>query len=106
MVARTEDGEQMKINLMNFLAEGEENAITTRALCTILGWNSREVTLCVNALRRSGKVICSSERGYFLPADLSDVQHFYRQMQSRQREIAKAAQSARAYILEHGGNIK
>lgn len=95
----------MKENLFGFLSDGEENAITTRELCKLLGWNSREVTLCVHALRRSGKVICSSDKGYFLPSCLHDVVRFYRNMTSRQKEIEKAKQSAKTYIQDHGGVI-
>lgn len=95
----------MKVNLVDLLSEGEENAITTRELCKLLGWNSREITLYINALRRSGKVICSSDKGYFLPSCLHDVERFYRHMTSRQKEIEKAKQSAKNYILDHGGVI-
>lgn len=95
----------MKVNLIGFLSDGEENAITTRELCKLLGWNSREVTLYINALRRSGKVICSSDKGYFLPSCLHDVERFYQNMTSRQKEIEKAKQSAKTYIQDHGGVI-
>ena len=95
----------MKINLIDFLSTGESEAITTQELSKLLGWNKREITLYINALRRSGEVICSSISGYYLPSCLADVERFYRQMTSRQNEIEKAKQSAKKYIEEHGGTI-
>lgn len=94
-----------RVNLIDLLSEGEQHAITTRQLSKLLGWDSREITLYINALRRSGEVICSSDKGYYLPSCLYDVERFYSQMTSRQKEIEKAKQSAKAYILSHGGVV-
>lgn len=95
----------MKLNIIDLFSEGECNAITTSQISKLTGLNQREITLYINALRRSGEVICSSEKGYFRPSCLYEVERFYRQMTSRQKEIEKAKQSAKAYIEEHGGKI-
>ncbi len=95
----------MQLNIINLLSEGENNAIKTSEISRLTGLNQREVTLYINALRRSGEVICSSEKGYYLPSCLYEVERFYRQMTSRQREIEKAKQSAKNYIEKHGGNV-
>lgn len=95
----------MRISILDLISEGEENAVTSSELCRITGLNQREVTLCVNALRRSGNIICSSGNGYFLPSCLHDVEKFYRQMTSRQKEIERAKHSAKEYIEKHGGYL-
>ncbi len=95
----------MKLNIIDLLSEGEENAITTGQICNITGLTKREVTLYINALRRNGEVICSSDKGYFCPSCLCEVERFYRQMTSRQREIEKAKQSAKDYIRKYGGKV-
>lgn len=92
----------MKLNIMNILSEGEENAVKLNQLSKLLNMSGRDITICINALRRSGEVICSSSQGYFLPSSVDDVKRFYRQMTSRQREIEKAKQSAKKYIESCG----
>lgn len=93
------------LDIMSILSEGEENAVKVRQLSKILDLSGRDITICINALRRSGEVICSSHQGYFLPSTVDDVKRFYRQMTSRQREIEKAKQSAKRYIEAHGETV-
>lgn len=93
------------LDIMSILSEGEENAVKVRQLSKILNMNGRDITICINALRRNGEVICSSHQGYFLPSTVDDVKRFYRQMTSRQREIEKAKQSAKRYIEAHGETV-
>lgn len=93
------------LDIMSILSEGEENAVKVRQLSKILDLSGRDITICINALRRSGEVICSSCQGYFLPSTVDDVKRFYRQMTSRQREIEKAKQSAKRYIEAHGETV-
>ena len=85
-------------DLTNFLTQGEENATTAQELATVLGWNRREVTAEINALRKSGTVICSSGKGYYFPADKNDVQAFVRHMHSRIADMRSATQSAERYL--------
>ncbi len=92
--------------LMTYLSEGEENAITARALACILGASEREVTRCINGLRCGGAVICSTGDGFFLPSSVQDVEKFCRTMRSRQKEIERATKSALDYLKENcGGDI-
>ena len=93
------------LDIMSILSEGEENAVKVRQLSKILDLSGRDITICINALRRSGEVICSSRQGYFLPSTVDDVKRFYRQMTSRQQEIEKAKQSAKRYIEAHGETV-
>ena len=93
------------LDIMSILSEGEENAVKVRQLSKILDLSGRDITICINALRRSGEVICSSRQGLFLPSTFDDVKRFFRQMTSRQREIEKAKQSAKRYIEAHGETV-
>ena len=95
----------MKRNVIDLIPEGEQNAITARELSRILNCHRREITLAINALRCSGEVICSGNKGYYRPACVQEAMRTYRHMTSRQREIAKAAKSAKEYIQNHGGDV-
>ena len=95
----------MKCNIIDFIPEGEQNAISARELSQLLHCHRREITLAINALRCGGEVICSNTHGYYRPTCVQDAARTYRHMTSRQREIAKAAQSAKEYIQNHGGDV-
>ena len=70
------------LDIMSILSEGEENAVKLCQLSKILNMNGRDITICINALRRNGEVICISHQGYFSPSTVDDVKRFYRQMTS------------------------
>ena len=95
----------MKLNLIDFIPEGEKNAISARELSQLLHCHRRDITLAINALRCGGEVICSGNSGYYRPTCVPDAMRTYRHMTSRQRQIAKAAQSAKTYIQDHGGVV-
>ena len=51
--------------LTDYLSVGEENAITAKDLAKYLGWNERDITITVNALRKQGTLICSNTQSGF-----------------------------------------
>ena len=91
--------------LTDYLSVGEQNAITAKDLARLLGWNERDVTITINALRKQGELICSStQSGFWLPADDRDVEQFVRQMQGRIKDMQRAMKPAIEY-LNGGGDI-
>lgn len=90
-----------KPNIISYLHIGEENAVTGKELCKLLGLTYRELTFQIRELRIKGEVICSSGVGYWLPSNVDEVRHFCRHMTSRQNEIERAKQSAQKYIERH-----
>ena len=91
------------LKLTDYLSVGEENAITAKQLAKYLGWNERDVTITVNALRKQGTLICSNtQSGFWLPADDRDIEQFVRGMQSRITDMQKAMKPAIEYL--NGGD--
>ena len=91
--------------LTDYLSVGEQNAITAKDLARLLGWNERDVTITVNALRKQGELICSNtQSGFWLPADDEDIKSFVRQMNGRIKDMQKAMKPAIEY-LNGGGDI-
>ena len=91
--------------LTDYLSVGEQNAITAKDLARLLGWNERDVTITINALRKQGELICSStQSGFWLPADDRDIEQFVRGMQGRIKDMQKAMKPAIEY-LNGGGDI-
>ena len=58
----------MKCNVLDFIPEGEQNAISARELSQLLHCHRRKITLAINHLRCNGEVICSNTHGYYRPA--------------------------------------
>lgn len=94
----------MNLTLMEMLKEGENNAITARDLAKYYGCDPRVITAQIHILRKSGKVILSSNNGinngYYLPANRAEVEHFARTMHSRLKNIKIATLSAEKYLSE------
>ena len=99
------------LKLTDYLSVGEENAITAKQLAKYLGWNERDVTITVNALRKQGTLICSNtqsgfwQSGFWLPADDRDVAEFIRQMKGRIKDMQRAMKPAIEYLKNGGGDI-
>ena len=92
--------------LTDYLSVGKQNAITAKDLARLLGWNERDVTITINALRKQGELICSStQSGFWLPADDRDIEQFVRGMQGRIKDMQKAMKPAIEYLKYGGGDI-
>lgn len=78
------------------IGSGEENAVSCRTLEQLTGLNSRDVKRCIEDLRRRGTVICSSNRGYFYPERLHELQSFILRELRRAYSIRRTLESAEA----------
>ena len=66
------------ISITDYLWRGEVNALSTQELCEIFDCKPTELKACMQAERRTGKIICSSNKGYYLPQDDTEVISFYK----------------------------
>lgn len=97
-----------KLNVLDFLSTGAENALTAKELQALTGYKTlRHVTQEIHNLRVRGVAICSDNnykcQGYFLPANILEVERCDRQMKSRIYKIQKAKKSLEDYIYLNGG---
>ncbi len=86
--------------IIDFLAVGAENAVTGKELAKMLNCHERDITMSINALRKSGVLICSNGSGFFLPKGDEDIKNFIRQMRSRITDMEKALKPAEDYLKE------
>ncbi len=89
-----------KGKITDYLSVGAENAITSKELAKIYGCHERDITSSINALRKSGVLICSNGSGFFLPKNDEDIKNFTRQMRSRITDMEKALKPAEDYLKE------
>lgn len=74
------------------LAEGAENARTSKEICNLLNITIRELTHAVARERRAGAPICAGTgtiKGYFLAASQDEMQRYCNSLLHRAGEIHK-----------------
>ena len=76
------------------IQSGEENAVRCKVLEEVTGLTGREVKSHIEALRRAGTVICSSNSGYFYPARRYELESFIVKERRRANSIRRTLQSS------------
>ena len=84
-------------SLLELIGTGEQNAIHQGELVRITGMPSREITMQIEQLRRSGAVILSSHNGYFKPETMLELTEYINRERSRARNILKTLRTAEEY---------
>lgn len=89
--------------ISNALRTGESNAVSLADMCIISGLDNRNTRLVIEDMRRKGAVICSSECGYFYPADRSELSRYVNRESSRASSISQTLRSAEKLLEEWKG---
>lgn len=89
--------------ISNALRTGESNAVSLADMCIISGLDNRHTRLVIEDMRRKGAVICSSECGYFYPADRSELSRYVNRERSRANSISQTLRSAKRLLEEWKG---
>ena len=90
--------------ISDLLHAGVENALTLRELVQLTGEDERSIRRRIQQERKEGKLILSDcQRGYFLPAEESDVRRFIGSMSRRAKEIAAVSRAAEDALLKLTG---
>lgn len=84
-------------SLLELIGTGEQNAIHQGELARITGMSSREITMQIEQLRRSGAVILSSHNGYFKPETMLELTEYVNRERSRARNILTTLRTAEEY---------
>ena len=94
------------MEVLKYIPEGRENAVTAETLATLTGCDERTVRGEIKRLREQESVMIlssSRSRGYWLPGeeDLEQVREYANMMRSYARECEKSALAAERWLLEH-----
>lgn len=91
-----------KINVLDYIPFGINNAITAKELSKLLGKNERDITRNIHYLRKTGEFITAvhagESQGYFRPTNDYEVLMFVKDMSSRIRNMEQARQPALDYL--------
>ena len=83
--------------IYDLLGTGEQNAKHQKDLVRLTGLSVREITISIEFLRRSGKVILSSCNGYFKPETMEEVNAHICRERSRANNILKTLETVEEY---------
>lgn len=95
------------MRISDLLKCGEENAIHGDELARMLNMSGRNLRKAIENERIAGEAILSSEKGYFLPSDVTGVQElktFLALFQSRRKTTDKVIKTAKKHLkrMEEG----
>lgn len=81
------------------LPSAESDAVSMSDLACLMDISERDLRSLVERMRRDGIAVCSSDNGYWLPADddkgQQDIERTARRLESRARSQLKTAQRMR-----------
>ena len=89
--------------LLEYIPTGRENAVPAKELARRAGYkDARSLQADIHNLRVNGALIFSTTEppgGYYLSQDKQEAVCFVRSMEGRQKQIGRAIQAAKAYIV-------
>lgn len=95
------------MSVSKYLRHGEQNAVSMDDLSRLLGLSPRACRKAVEAERLTGKLILSSERGYFLPGvgetGRAEIVRFQRRTAARVRTGQAILRSSRRVLKKWEG---
>ena len=90
------------MNIIDYIPDGINNAISLNDLAVILQADTRTVRQMVHNARKNGAVICSTcdndNGGYYIPRDVAEAVPYYKQQLSRINSATAALQSVIDFI--------
>lgn len=92
--------------ILNILQKGENNAKSLTELRHIVGGTERDIHRLIESLRRNGSVICSSEKGYFLPETEGELRAYVHKEHSRAKSIFRNTRAAAVALAKWGDSDK
>lgn len=69
--------------LTDTIPTGQDSALPMYHLAMMHGLSARKMRLAVENARRDGILICSSDRGYFMPETVFELQEYARRTSAR-----------------------
>ena len=93
-----------EMEVLFYIPEGKKNAISRGALAASAGYSDRHVREIIAQLQQKGYMICnmSGGEGYFVAADLDEIEAYYRQEQARAVSIFKRIKPMRQVLKLNG----
>lgn len=75
--------------------KGKGNGIHLQELEKITGLDNRALRKVIESIRRSGVCVCSDENGYYLPANVNELERYIKRVSKTARSTFFTLQTAR-----------
>jgi glycerol-3-phosphate O-acyltransferase len=97
----------MKINIIDYIPTGRDNAINRKQLCTITGLPDRLMRHEIEKARRDYAILNIDGSGYFRPADgeFDLIQKWLRQERNREKSVRDSTRGAEKVLLGRNREI-
>ena len=94
------------MNIIDFIPQGKENAVTRSYLATVLGLPDRTVRRLIEDARNEGAFICNDGEGYFIATEIGEIERQYRVDRARALSTLKRLKAMRRCLRRAGRNVK
>lgn len=95
-------------DIIDFIPEGEENAISQAELAALLNCSKREVRALIFCARIEGALICScpdaARGGYFRPRTNAEIRRFLAFCEHRINSTKQSIKGAKRFLRKGGFN--
>lgn len=85
------------------LPRGANNAVPMVDLARVSGLSERGVRKSIENMRRNGSVVCSNDKGYYLPENQLELRDYVRRMSKRAETTFLCLRGARALLRKFDG---
>lgn len=94
------------MDIMQFIPQGEANAISRRDLAAATGLSDRGMRECIEQARHNGEIICAATHGgYFRPDTIDDIERAYWQDYTRAKAILHRLKTMRHILKREGREV-
>lgn len=94
------------MDIMQFIPQGESNAISRKNLTALTGLNDRAVRECIEQARHRGEIICAATHGgYFQPDTIDEIERAYWQDYARAKAILHRLTPMRHILKREGREV-
>ncbi len=89
------------MNIIDYIPEGKDNAITRETLCELTGLKDRVVREAISQTRRDTAIINNQDgRGYYKPSNKEEIERYIQQESARAKSIFWCLRGARKALKE------
>jgi biotin operon repressor len=94
------------MDIMQFIPQGEANAISRKNLTALTGLSDRVVRERIEQARHNGEIICAATHGgYFRPDTIDDIERAYWQDYTRAKAILHRLKPMRHILKREGREV-
>jgi len=93
---------EKRVNVIDFLKTGKENAISQKELAELCGMHKSEMKRIIREYRKERKFIISDTNGYYLPGSDDELLAYYKKQYRKAISYFSGIKALREYLKGKG----